>query len=181
MWLNWNVRRSWGEEDCYCVISIESPCKDGNAQFTKVPFKLSSDHFYGKFFFLAWKVYFLSIIIWVSSSINAQIVLIEKPQINIFCFQSYELRFNSWLISQSLFWFGLCHLEITLTVHLKGVTGNVLWLNWICSIVDKFLRIHLRHIKRYNNVYLLSLSVKSTFKIMNLGGYVFRIVFLNYL
>ena len=64
----------------------------------------------------------------------------------------------------------------------KGVTGNVWWLNWICkcSIVDKF-RIHLRHIKRFYDVYLLSLSAKSTFKNMNLGEFVFKIVFfLNY-
>ena len=30
------------------------------------------------------------------------------------------------------------------------------------------------------DVYLLSLSAKSTFKIINLGGYFFRIGFLNY-
>ena len=42
-------------------------------------------------------------------------------------------------------------------------------------------RIHLRHIKRFYDVYLLSLSAKSTFKIMNLGGYVFRIGFLKLL
>ena len=61
--------------------------------------------------------------------------------------------------------------------NLKRVTGNVWWLNWICSIVEKFFRIHLRHIKRFYDVYLLSMSAKSMFKIMNLGGYGFRIGF----
>ena len=37
------------------------------------------------------------------------------------------------------------------------------------SIVEKFFRIHLRQIKRFNNVQLLSLSAKSTFKIPRLG------------
>jgi len=41
----------------------------------------------------------------------------------------------------------------------KGSDGNVLW--------TKFFRIYLRHIKRFYDVYLLSLSAKSTFKIMN--------------
>ena len=40
-----------------------------------------------------------------------------------------------------------------------------------------FFRIHLRQVKRFYDVYWMSLSAKSTFKIMNLGGYVFRIVF----
>ena len=62
---------------------------------------------------------------------------------------------------------------------LKGVTGNVRWLNWVCSIVDTFLKIHLRHIKLFYDVYLRSLSAKSTFKIMNLGRYVFRVGFLK--
>ena len=43
----------------------------------------------------------------------------------------------------------------------------VLWTNF---------RVHLRHIKRFHDVQLLSFSAKSTFKIINLGGYVFRIV-----
>ena len=64
---------------------------------------------------------------------------------------------------------------------LKGVTGNVWWFNWICNIVDKLFRIHLRNIKRFYDVYLLSLSAKLTFKIINLGGYVFRIGFLKLL
>ena len=55
------------------------------------------------------------------------------------------------------------------------MTGNVWWLNWDCSIVDKFFRIHLRHIKLFYDVYLLSLISKSTFKIIFLGGYVLRI------
>ena len=46
----------------------------------------------------------------------------------------------------------------------------VLWTN--------FLGLILRHIERFHYVKLLSLSVKSMFKIMNLGGYVFRIGFL---
>jgi len=45
--------------------------------------------------------------------------------------------------------------------------------------VDKLFRIHLRNIKRFYDVYLLSLSAKLTFKIINLGGYVFRIGFLK--
>ena len=42
-------------------------------------------------------------------------------------------------------------------------------------------RIHLRQGKRFHDVKLLSLSAKSTFKIMNMGGYVFRIIFFKYL
>ena len=56
---------------------------------------------------------------------------------------------------------------------LKGVTGNV----WECSIEEKFFRIHLRHLKRFNDGYFLSLIAKPTFKIIYLGGYVLRIDF----
>ena len=48
---------------------------------------------------------------------------------------------------------------------------------WVCSIVENLFRIHLRHTKPFHDVYLLSLSAKSTFKIMNLDGHVFRTVF----
>ena len=45
----------------------------------------------------------------------------------------------------------------------------------------QILRVHLRHTKRFYDVNLLGLSAKSTFKIINLGRYVFRIgFFLNY-
>ena len=45
------------------------------------------------------------------------------------------------------------------------------------SIVETFFRIPLRHIIRFYEEYLLSLSAKSTLKIINLGRYVFRFVF----
>ena len=48
-----------------------------------------------------------------------------------------------------------------------------------CSIVEKFFRIHLGHIKRFNDIYLLSLSAKSTFKIIHFGGFENRF-FQNY-
>ena len=35
---------------------------------------------------------------------------------------------------------------------LKGVTDNVWWLNEDFSIVEKFLRIHLRQIKRFKDL-----------------------------
>ena len=44
------------------------------------------------------------------------------------------------------------------------------------SIVVNLFRIQLRHLKRFHDEKLLSLGAKSTFKIMNLGGYVFRII-----
>ena len=66
---------------------------------------------------------------------------------------------------------------LLVNLFLKGVTGNVWWLNWDCSIVEIFFRIHLRHIKPFKDLYLLSLSAKSTFKIINLGSYVLRISF----
>ena len=43
--------------------------------------------------------------------------------------------------------------------------------------MDKFFRIHVRHIKLFYDVYLPRLITKSTFKIIFLGGYVLRIVF----
>ena len=43
-----------------------------------------------------------------------------------------------------------------------------------------YLRIHLRPIQRFNDVQLLSLSAKSTFKIIHLGDYVLRIDFLKW-
>ena len=47
--------------------------------------------------------------------------------------------------------------------------GMVVWLlNRECSIVEKFFRIHLRHIKRFNDVELMSLSANSTFKTIHL-------------
>ena len=49
----------------------------------------------------------------------------------------------------------------------------VLWTN--------FFRIHLKRIKRFYDVYLLSLSAKPTLKIVNLFGYVFRIGFFKLL
>ena len=43
--------------------------------------------------------------------------------------------------------------------------------------VEKFFRIHLRRLKRFYDVKSLSLCAKSTFKIIYLSGYVFRIGF----
>ena len=65
--------------------------------------------------------------------------------------------------------------------HLKGVTGNIWWLNWVCTVVDNLFWIHLRHIKRFHDVSLRSLSAKLSFKIMTLGVYVFRIGFFKLL
>jgi len=45
------------------------------------------------------------------------------------------------------------------------------------AVLWQFLRIHWRQLKHFYDVYLLSLSAKSTLKIMNLGGYEFRIIF----
>ena len=50
-----------------------------------------------------------------------------------------------------------------------------------CSIVEKVFRIHLRYIKRFNVVELMSLSPKSTLKIIHLDGYVERIGFFKLL
>ena len=47
----------------------------------------------------------------------------------------------------------------------------------VCSIVDKFFRIHLIHLKRFYDAKSLSLIAKWTFEIIFLGGYVFGIVF----
>jgi len=47
--------------------------------------------------------------------------------------------------------------------------------------VEKFFRIHLRHKKTFKDLLILSLSAKSKFKIVLLGGYFFRIVFFKYL
>ena len=49
------------------------------------------------------------------------------------------------------------------------------------NIVEAFLKIHLRNTKRFNDVKLLSLSAKSTFKISNLGGYALTIDFFKLL
>ena len=38
------------------------------------------------------------------------------------------------------------------SMTLKGVTGYVWQLNWVCSIVDKFFQIHLRHLKRFKDL-----------------------------
>ena len=46
---------------------------------------------------------------------------------------------------------------------------------------DKFFRIHLRQIKLFYNVYLLSLITKPTFKIIFLGGNILRIFFFQLL
>ena len=35
---------------------------------------------------------------------------------------------------------------------LKGQTGYVMKLNWVCSVREKFFRIRLRHIKRFHEV-----------------------------
>ena len=58
-----------------------------------------------------------------------------------------------------------------------GMVELYAWLSM--QYVDKFFKIHLRHIKRFHDVQLVSLSAKSPLKIMNLGGYVSRIGFLN--
>ena len=54
-------------------------------------------------------------------------------------------------------------------IVLKGVTGYERWLNRICSVVENFFRIHLRHIKLFKDLYILSLSANSTFKTPTLG------------
>ena len=43
-------------------------------------------------------------------------------------------------------------LLLKLSFLIKGVTGNVWELNGECSIVEKLFRIHLRYIKRFNDV-----------------------------
>ena len=50
-------------------------------------------------------------------------------------------------------------------LYLKGVTGNVWWLKWECSIVEKFVRNHLRPIRRFYGAYLLSKSANSNIRI----------------
>ena len=51
-----------------------------------------------------------------------------------------------------------------------------MFVSWIENdIVEIYFRIHSRHIKRFNDIYLLSLSAKSTFKIIYLGGYISRL------
>ena len=77
-----------------------------------------------------------------------------------------------WYLSSSL----SISMEFILNTHnSKGVTGNLWLLNWECSIVENFFRTNLRHMKSFNDVKLLSLSAKWTFKIIRLGGYVLRI------
>ena len=49
---------------------------------------------------------------------------------------------------------------------LKGVTGNVWWLNWDWSIIETFFRIHLRPIRRLYGAYLFSKSANAIFKIL---------------
>ena len=58
----------------------------------------------------------------------------------------------------------------------KDLEINVWWLNLECSIVEKFFRIHLRQLKHFDDVKLLSLSTKTKFQIIHLGGYVLGIV-----
>ena len=50
---------------------------------------------------------------------------------------------------------------------LKGVTGNVWFLNWDCSIIETYFRIHLRPIRRFYGAYLFRKSANSIFKILN--------------
>ena len=37
-------------------------------------------------------------------------------------------------------------------------------MNWVCSVVENFFRIHLRHIKLFQDLQILSLSTNLTFK-----------------
>ena len=105
---------------------------------------------------------------------NSRFILAESQEEcyywTILCFQIFRVILvqNNWFVEP---------LRLEKICPFKGSDGNVWWLNWECSIVDNFFRIHLRLIKRFFAVYLLSLSVKSPFKIMNLCGYVFSIVF----
>ena len=39
-------------------------------------------------------------------------------------------------------------------------------MSWECSVVEKFFRIHLRHIRRLHNAYFVSKSENSIFKIL---------------
>ena len=63
-----------------------------------------------------------------------------------------------------------------LIIILKGSDRHGSWTEYIVLWTIVF-RIHLRHVKSFYDVYLLSLRANLTFKIRNLGWYVFRIVF----
>ena len=65
--------------------------------------------------------------------------------------------------------------KFSLNLRVKG-SDRQRMVVWECRIVEKLLRIHLRH-KRFNDAWLPSYSAKSTFKIIQLGGYVLRINF----
>ena len=43
-------------------------------------------------------------------------------------------------------------LNLIIKIILKRQTGYARLLSWVCSVVDKFFRIHLRHIKRFPDV-----------------------------
>ena len=51
-------------------------------------------------------------------------------------------------------------------LYLKVVTGNVWWLKWECIIVEKFVRNHLRPIRRFYGAYLLRKSANSNYNIL---------------
>ena len=51
---------------------------------------------------------------------------------------------------QRLFWY-FKYLVLSL-IYLKGVTGYVLLLNWVRSVVENLFRIHLRHITLFKDL-----------------------------
>ena len=98
------------------------------------------------------KKYFKWLLIWVIIDSHLQSLSREKWDIKISFCGFLKLQRN-------------CH-----KVFKGGWTEyKVLW--------TKFIKIYLRHIRCFYDVHLLSLRAKSTFIIMNLGGYVFRICF----
>ena len=65
--------------------------------------------------------------------------------------------------------------------HLKGVTGYVRQLNWVCSVVENYFRIHLRII---NFLKICKSEFERKFDVQNSyfgDGYIFRISFFKLL
>ena len=86
---------------------------------------------------------------------------------------------------QNIYYRILTQIQVRLSQNLffglKGVTGYVRYLNWVCSVVENFFLIYLRHISLFKSV---NPECERKFDVQNSwfgGGYAFRISFFKLL
>ena len=115
--------------------------------FYALPFKPSSVQYYGKYFRYINCFFFYNNSYMFSSSRNAQVTLVEKPQLKVIHFQNYNHWYiiRTWIdIAFKVPFFGHCHLM----PYVCKVTWNYAY-TWFLKIAVSFLLTHVFIFRTY--------------------------------